>query len=61
MLSEFGITWIASDAVPLAPLLSVTVMAKGKLPAAVGVPERIPFAAVSDKPGGNVPDVMDQW
>jgi len=60
MLNERGITWIAREAVLLLPLLSVTVMAKGKLPAAVGLPEMIPFAAVSDNPGGSVPDVIDQ-
>ena len=61
MLIDLADTAKFKGTVLLDPFLSVTVIEKGKLPLAVGVPEIVPFAAVRDNPPGSAPDVIDQW
>jgi hypothetical protein len=50
----------AAEAVCPELLLSATVTPKENVPLAVGLPEITPLAAASVKPGGRLPDVIDQ-
>jgi hypothetical protein len=54
------VTLLAADAVCAGLLLSVTVAVKLDVPLVVAVPEIAPVDAVSVRPVGRLPDVIDQ-